>query len=453
MILRELRREIRLPLSPERVFHWHRHKDALLRLSPPWAWPEGLRQEGSIETLGRVSMRIPLGPLRLPWEGRHTACEPPFFFQDVQTRGPFAFWEHSHYFHPHDQGCRMEDVLRYALPAGILGDIIAGKGVEKRLRHLFDYRHKILEEDLTHPPVQPMRILISGSSGLVAESLIPALTTAGHTWIPLVRTQGIPKTRYWNPERGEADPKILEGIDAVLHLGGEPIGEGAWTPEKKARILQSRVLGTRLLAQAIRKAHTPPKVFLSASAIGYYGNRKGILLTEDHGRGEGFLAHVCQRWEEEAMGVQDLCPVIRLRIGIGLTPRGGALSRLHPLFFSGLGGVIGKGHGWMSWIAMEDLVRAIRFLLETPGISGPVNLTAPHPVRARDFARILARVLHRPQVFHLAPSLLHALLGEMGKEVLMTSTRALPTRLEAAGFRFRYPDLESALVMLLGADP
>ncbi|TYT73373.1 TIGR01777 family oxidoreductase [Desulfobotulus mexicanus] len=450
MILHELRRQIRLPLSPEKVFEWHSRKDALLRLSPPWAMPVHLRQQSGLKTGGQVSMRIPLGPLSLPWKGYYPEVSAPFFFKDIQTKGPFAFWEHSHYFHPDAAGCRMEDILRFALPAGPAGNFFAAKMVKEKLEKLFHWRQHVLEDDLSAPLPRPMTILMSGSSGLVAESLIPALTTAGHRVIPLVRQRGISGTRFWNPEKGCADPDIMDGVDAVLHLGGEPIGEDTWTEEKKRRILQSRIQGTRFLVQAIKKASHPPKILISASAIGYYGHRKDSVLSEADSSGQGFLARVCRMWEEEALQAQDFCRVVCLRIGIGLTPRGGALARLYPLFSMGLGGTIGRGRAWMSWIAMEDLVRAIRFLLHAEEISGPVNLTAPQPLQARAFADTLGSTLKRPSGMQLPPSLLHLCLGEMGKEVLMSSTRAYPFKLEAAGFRFRYPDLKSALPMLTG---
>ncbi|MCW7754590.1 TIGR01777 family oxidoreductase [Desulfobotulus sp. H1] len=450
MSLHEIRKEIRLPLSPEEAFAWHTHTDALLRLSPPWGRPENIRMQGDILSGGRVSMQVPLGPLRLSWTGIHADARPPFFFRDIQIKGPFSLWEHCHHFHKDPGGCRMEDVLKYSLPGGRAGDILAGSHVREKLESMFLWRHHVLRDDLWLPPHRPMTILISGSSGLVAESLIPALTTAGHRVIPLVRSRGIPGTRFWNPEKGELEPNLLEGIHAVVHLGGEPIGDRAWTQTKKQRILQSRIQGTRLLADAIRKASKPPEVFLSASAIGYYGHRKDTVLSEADAQGKGFLASVCRLWEEEALAVGDITRVACLRIGIGLTPRGGALARLLPLFSSGMGGTIGQGQAWMSWISMEDLVRAIRFCIQTETIKGPVNLTAPQPVRAGAFAQQLGHTLNRRAKLKVPPFFFRAALGEMGREILMSSTHVLPCKLQSAGFAFRYPDLQTALALLLG---
>lgn len=331
---------------------------------------------------------------------------------------------------------------------------MAGRLVEKQLEALFSYRHNVLSDDLTaNHPDPPLTILMSGTGGLVAEALIPALTTAGHRVIPLLRHASAGDGRQWDLSCKALSSGILDGIDAVIHLAGEPIGEDRWDAAKRSRIVESRIRGTRLLAEAIQRAAKPPRVFLSASAIGYYGDRKDAPLTETDPSGDLFISEVCRLWEREAMAAADTCRTVCMRIGVGLTPIGGALSRLLPLYHTGLGGTIGKGSAWMSWIAMEDLVRAIRFLLTAKELAGPVNLTAPCPVTAKDFATILGSTLRRPAVCRMPPALIRMALGQMGEEILLSGARVLPRKLMQAGFSFRYPHLTSALPALLGIHP
>ncbi|HNW60308.1 MAG TPA: TIGR01777 family oxidoreductase [bacterium] len=296
-----------------------------------------------------------------------------------------------------------------------------------------------------------MKIAITGASGLIGTGLVRHLEQNGHDIHPLVRRWPLHSARqiFWNPAKGEIDRDNLEGLDAVIHLAGENLGS-RWNSARKERIMKSRCEGTRLLAAALARLRRPPAVFISASATGFYGNRGETLLDESAAAGSGFLAEVCAAWEAAAAPARAAgIPVVHPRFGIILDRDGGALARLLPLLRLGLGGKLGNGRQYWSWVAMADVHRALTFLLEHPVTSGPVNLTAPAPVTNAVFTRTLAHALHRP-AFLAAPAFaLRLVLGEMADEMLLSSARVVPARLTAAGFRFAYPDLATALPTVL----
>jgi uncharacterized protein (TIGR01777 family) len=296
-----------------------------------------------------------------------------------------------------------------------------------------------------------MKILITGSTGLIGSKLIPLLTGEGHTVTRLTRTRSGASlnTAFWDPERGEIEAGKLEGHDAVLHLAGENIA-GRWTREKKSRIEDSRVKGTMLLSRTLAGLGSRPRVIAAASGIGYYGDRGDRVLTEDNGPGEGFLARLSIKWEDALNPALDAgIRVVNMRLGIVLTPDGGALGKMLPPFRLGLGGRMGSGEQYWSWIAIDDVLSAIYHSIVSDGLRGPVNFTAPAPVTNREFTEALGIALGRPAFFHVPVFALRALLGEMADETMLSSTRALPSRLLGSGFEFRYADLGSALDHLL----
>ncbi len=286
-----------------------------------------------------------------------------------------------------------------------------------------------------------MKVLVTGSRGLVGSALIPALEGAGHEVARLSRGGS------WNPEAGVTEPAAVAGADAVVHLAGENLAAGRWTVERKRRIRESRANGTRALANAIAALPEKPRVLVSASAVGYYGNRGDEILTEDSPPGRGFLADVCRAWEDATSpaanaGVRVVCT----RFGMILSGRGGALERMLPVFRRGAGGPIGNGRQYVSWIALDDVVSAILHSIDEPGLSGPVNAVAPEPVRNSDFAHALGHVLGRPAVLHAPAFMLKiAFGGEMVEQVLLASQRAVPRRLTDSGFRFRHAEIQDAL--------
>ncbi len=295
-----------------------------------------------------------------------------------------------------------------------------------------------------------MKVLVTGASGLVGSALVPFLTTDGHSVTRLVRTEPGPGEVRWKPVAGIIDSDRLEGFDGVVHLAGESIAK-RWSAQQKARIRESRVNGTRLLAEALARLKSPPRVLVCASALGYYGSRGERVLREDSGAGTGFLAEVCQQWEAAADPARQRgIRVAHLRIGIVLSPRGGALKEMLLPFKLGAGGRMGSGKQWWSWIAVDDLAGAIAHALSTESLGGPVNTAAPNPVTNAEFTRTLGGVLGRPTIFPMPAFAARLALGEMADELLLSSARLDAGKLVGSGYRFRYPDLESALRHLLG---
>ena len=296
-----------------------------------------------------------------------------------------------------------------------------------------------------------MKIVISGASGLIGTPLVEQLVKNGHRVTKLVRRPARSGESQWDPRTGQIDASVIDGADAVIHLAGAGIGDKRWTAAYKREVLESRTLSTALLARTIASSTVKPKVFLSGSAIGFYGARGDEQLGDDGSLGSGFLADVCRDWEAAAAPAQQVgVRTVFLRTGIVLSPRGGALKKLLPLFRLGVGGRFGNGKQWQSWISITDELNAIEHLL-TANVEGPVNLTAPEPVTNAEFTKVLARVLKRPALFPVpafGPRIL--LGGELADALLFTGQRVLPNRLEASGYRFAHRDLESALRALLG---
>jgi len=296
-----------------------------------------------------------------------------------------------------------------------------------------------------------MKILISGSHGLVGAALIKSLEPEGHEIFRLVRHA--PESRSeieWSPDRYSIALARLEGFDAVVHLAGESIAEDRWTDEKKKRIRESRVKGTRLLGDALANLSQPPKTFVCASAIGYYGDRGDEILTEASAPGNDFLSAVCVEWEKAtALASQKGIRVVNCRFGIILDANGGALKKMLPPFRMGVGGKIGSGKQWMSWIALDDVVRGIKFALANDSIRGPVNFVAPAPVANARFTKTLGKVLSRPTLFPIPAFGVRLLFGEMADALLLSSQRVAPAVLQTSNFLFQYSQLEGALRAIL----
>ena len=297
-----------------------------------------------------------------------------------------------------------------------------------------------------------MKILVSGSHGLVGSALIKRLEEEGHEISRLVRHYPTsPSEIEWSPDRYSIALARIEGFDAVVNLAGESIAEGRWTDDKKRRIRESRVKGPKLLGDALANLTVPPKTFICASAIGYYGNRGDELLTEASAPGNDFLAEVCVEWEKAtALATEKGIRVVNARFGVILDTEGGALKKMLPPFRMGVGGRIGSGKQWMSWIALDDVVGALNFALTNESLRGPVNFVAPNPVTNAEFTKTLGKVLSRPTLFPIPAFAVKLLFGEMGEALLLGGQRVAPKRLMSEGYQFQYPELRGALQHLLG---
>jgi uncharacterized protein len=448
-------RRTRLAVSADEAFRWHERPGAIQRLTPPWERAEIVEHSG-IHDGAIAVMKVYLGPVPVLFVVRHSGYIAGRQFRDTQVEGPFARWEHTHRFEPDgERSCVLEDRIEYELPGGPLGEALGGDYFRSQLEQLFDYRHRVLAQDLAaHAAYEggPMKILLTGSRGLVGSALKPFLTTGGHSVEPLRRRktaeagQGV----FWNPAEGGIERDKLEGFDGVVHLAGESI-VGRWDEEKKRKIRDSRVNGTRLLSETLAKLERRPRVLVSASAIGYYGDRGDEVLTEESPAGDGFLAAVCREWEAATeLAAEAGIRVVNLRFGVILSPQGGALEKILRPFQFGLGGEVGGGRQYWSWIAIDDAVGAIHHALITDALRGPANAVTPHPITNREFTKTLGAVLSRPVLLPAPEFVARLVFGEMADELLLASARVEPARLLQTGYSFRFQTLEEALRHLLG---
>ncbi|MEV0787981.1 TIGR01777 family oxidoreductase [Kribbella sp. NPDC050459] len=426
------------------VYAWHERPGAIVRLTPPWM-PVSIEQEATDLSGGTAVLGFPLG---FRWIARHSSAEVPQRFVDefdTPLARQIVHWRHTHEFVAEDDDhTRVVDDIRSNVPGFLL-------------RSMLEYRHRQLADDLAalqraHATgMRPLTVAVTGTHGTIGRSLCALLSTSGHTVVKLVR--GEPRgtdERRWDP--ASPDRSLLEGIDAVVHLAGASIA-GRFTPQHKQRLRDSRIGPTTALAELAAATDGGPSVFVSASAIGYYGADRGDEeLTESSARGEGFLAELVSDWEQAtepaaAGGLR----VVQVRTGLVQTPAGGTLKALYPLFAAGLGGRLGSGEQWQAWIGIDDLLDIYHRALYDDQLSGPVNAVAPAPVRNQDYAAVLARVLHRPALLPTPSFGPRLLLGAEGAgELAEASQRVVPTRLVEAGHVFRYAELEPALRHLLG---
>ena len=452
---------LRSPLdhTAKAVFDWHMRPGALERLIPPWENVKIEKRTGTPTDGGRIRFKLSRGPTDLTWELRHTGYEEGKRFSDEQTEGPFARWVHTHRFESlGGKRCTVEDYVNWELPMGVAGKLLGNSTVEHELERLFTFRHHRIANELAridrYGGLKSLRIGVTGSSGLIGRALCHTLTTGNHEVVRVVRKRGpIGSDVFWDPTEEKIDADGLEGLDAVVHLAGESLLGFRWTDSKKKRITESRVRGTEFLARTLAALRHPPRVLVSASAVGFYGDRGTEILTERSKAGKGFLADLCQAWEAASrpasrMGIR----VVNLRTGLVLTPLGGALGTMLLPFRAGVGGRLGSGRQYMSWIDHDDLLTLIHHVIRTDSISGAVNATSPYAVPNSTFTDTLGRVLHRPTLLPIPHLAVRALLGEMGRETLLSSTRTQPGVALETGFEFRYPGLEDSLLYQLGRE-
>jgi uncharacterized protein len=413
---------------------------------PPWRKVSVLFPPGSPGSeASQVGLKVKFGPFSSRWILQHQNLSH-LGFSDVQIRGPFQSYRHRHHVVPKGESvCVLSEEVSYNPYLFYLTPFI-----DRELSKLFSWRHFILKEDLklfARYPRQPLRILVSGTRGLIGSHLKTLLQTAGHQVVSLKRGQQ-PRQEdaiFWDPSRGALCKEDFEDFDAVIHLAGESIG-GLWTSRKKNKLFLSRCRDTWLLSQVLCRLYRPPQTVITASAIGFYGNRGEETLDETSHCGKGFLADLCQKWEQASEVIENRgSRVVRARFGMVLSRKGGALQQMLLPFKLGLGGRLGSGEQILSWIGIDDAMGALYHILMEDSLSGPVNVVAPSPVSQKQFAKILAQKIHRPACVPIPAALLRGIFGEMADAVLLSSARVTPRELMRTGYAFRYPDLQTAL--------
>ena len=444
--------------DPIYVFDWHERTGALERLTPPWTQLKVLDRSGGIRAGARVTLRVRNGLTSSTWKLRHSDYQHGTHFRDEQVLGPMKSWVHNHRFLPNGSGGTIvEDEIEAELPFGSAGVGLGSRYLTQELDRLFRFRYRRLFTDLCrhrdHSDRPRLTVAITGGSGLVDQALTHFLTTGGHRVIQLVRDKRrvASDAVFWNPATGDIDTDGLAIADAVVHLAGTGIAGGRWTESRKRSIWESRVKGTQLIAQTIAKLSGGPQTLISASAVGYYGRRGEELLEEGAPPGSGFLAEVCQAWEDATKPAEHAGRrVALLRTGLALSPAGGALGQMLLPFKMGLGGRLGSGKQYMSWIDLDDLVGLIHHALYTNALSGPMNATAPNPVTNSVFSAALGRMLGRPAVLPVPSVAVKAVFGQLGTEALLSGQRVLPRKAADSGFHFFYDSVEESLRFQLG---
>lgn len=450
----------RVPHPVEDVFAWHARPGALTRLTP--AWTGSVVEESSPPlqdgTRSRLRVAVPgsYGLASVPWTAEHHGFVPGREFRDRMLKGPLASWEHHHRFADDGhEGTVVTDTVEYsALPGDrAFGDRLMGPALGRQ----FEARARRLAADLefhARHPGRPLTVAVTGASGTIGTQLSALLGTGGHTVRRFVRREArTPLEISWDPEAGVLDPAALQGVDVVVNLAGRSIG-GRLTRSAKEQIRDSRVLGTDLIVRALTAlGDDAPSALVNASAVGYYGaDTNGRTVTEKSEPGEDFLAGVCSAWEQAAQRAEATgTRVVTVRTGVVQSPAGGALKAQLPLFLAGLGGRLGSGHQWLSWISLDDAVGLFAHAVLSPGLHGPLNAVAPMPVTGRDYARTLGKVLGRPALLPTPGFGPKLVLGAEGAELMaLADQRVSADRAIDRGYRFRHPDLGSALREELG---
>lgn len=451
----KFKQSLTLPVTPEEAFAWHERPGALDRLIPPWEKVAIESRGQGIRNGSQVILKNSLGPFGLRWLAEHRNYRYGHHFSDVQLAGPFSKWEHWHRFQPHPDGCVLVDEIEYQIPGGAVSRRLLKPFVERKIARMFDFRHQTTLADIrTHAAHQEkgqLQIAISGSHGLVGSELLPLLTTGGHSAIRLVRNTGTSQDLLWDPHTTEFETAGLEGFDAVVHLAGENIAAGRWNRSRKDHILTSRVEGTRTISTILSQLKQPPKVLVTASAVGFYGSRGDTILDETSSPGDGFLANVAKQWEEATRPAREAgIRTVHLRFGMILSPKGGALVKILPPFQWAAGGIVGTGRQYWSWVALDDAAGMILHAIMNDSLHGPVNAVSPQPVTNLEFTQTLGHVLKRPTLLPMPSALARLAVGEMADELLLASARATPAKLLNAGYHFRHPQLQEALRGMLG---
>lgn len=446
------------------TFDWFEHEGSFRRLMPPWEVAEEVRADDSLEVGSQRVFRFPapgIPFLNMTWVAEHTGYDKPNYFADTMIKGPFWKWNHDHYLTEKNGITTVVDDVTYSVPFGPLGmlvdRILGGSLVTGRISSMFRARELRLQRDMKNHTkfanVKRKKILVVGSSGLIGTQLVAFLDTGNHEVWRMVRREANKdkKEISWEPSKSIINAKELEGFDIVIHLGGVGIGDKRWSTKRKSAIRDSRVDSTKLLSKTLAELNSKPDLFMMASAIGYYGNRGDEELDENSTMGDGFLTDICKEWEDSATPAKDAgIRTVHLRTGIVLSAVGGALGKMLFPAKMGAGGPIGGGKQWMSWISMDDQIYSMYHLMMNEKSSGEYNITAPNPVRQKEFAKTLGKVLRRPSFAPLPGFMMKLLFGEMGVKLTLDSQRVIPKNLQNSDYEFTHENLEDALADSLG---
>jgi len=449
-----------LPHSLERVFAWHETAAAFERFLPPSPPMELLERTGTIRDGDRATFRVGVGPLGFRGTVEYEGYRPLQEFGNRHVGGPHRSLRHRHLFRPTGEAsCELTERIHCEprlIPA-TLGRAWRRRTMERTLEFHLERVRRDLDRHAAGP-AEPLRVLVTGASGLIGSALTAFLESGGHEVVRLVRRPPASERRSpasgremaWDPVAGQIEAGALEGSDAVIHLAGENIGAGRWTAARRRRIRSSRVGSTELLCGALAGLERPPAVLVSASAVGYYGDVDGTV-DESGPAGDGFLAEVTDAWEQaaepaRAAGIR----VAHARLGPVLSPKAGMLKRLLPVFRAGAGGVVGSGRQPISWIGLDDAIGVLYFLMCSDRAQGAFNVVAPRPATNREFTQALASVLRRPAFAPVPAPAIRALFGEMGDQLILKGQSVVPARLAELGFRWLEPTLEGALRWELG---
>ena len=464
MTISTYKSELEVPVPVDQLFSWHENPGAFERLTPPFEPVKVKKRKGGIDG-GEVHLQMNLGPIPLPWVARHHDYIKNEQFLDEQVSGPFASWNHAHLFEKIDaKSSKLIDKIDYKLPFGTVGKTFGGAFAEQKIKQMFAYRRNITKNDLVSQSKysgSPLNIAVTGGSGLIGSQLKPYLTTAGHSVENIVRGRPQKGELSWNLENKTMSN--LSGKDVVIHLAGEPISKPLggmvplpWTKWKRNEILKSRVEGTKLISEHIASLNNPPKVMICASAVGYYGDRGEDLLSESEESGDDYFSHVVSEWEKAAQPAIDAgIRVVFLRIAPVMSPLGGALQVLGNAARLGSSPPVAGGEQWWSWISLDDVVDVIYHSIINEKLSGPVNVASPNPVRQKEWASTLAKVIwgRFGPLTGLIPVpgfVLKTVLGEFGDVLALSSIKIDSSKLLDSGYEFRFENLEDCFRHLLG---
>jgi uncharacterized protein (TIGR01777 family) len=455
-----------MPVSREAAFAYHEWPGALGRLLPPWqsvtASPptDGLRDGSQV----RLTLRMLGFPLH--WLAVHEGYHPPDLFVDTQASGPFASWRHEHHFleGPTPGTSILEDQIAYRLPLAFASHPLAGRWVDRQLASMFAYRHRITESDLlrqSHLSVhRGKRVAVTGATGLIGTVVCQLLEAIGCHVVPVVRTREAvsrlpshPDSLQWDPTRGLLEPEKASGLDAVIHLAGKSLASGRWTGKIKEQMWSSRVDATQVLASQLASLDEPPKSFVSASGVGIYGDCGDRWCTEDAPSSEDYLGRMALQWEGASQPLRNRgVRVAQGRLGIVLSPQGGALHAMLPIFRCGLGGRLGTGDQYWSWVERSDAAAAFVHLAMDSRCEGPFNISAEAPETNRRWTQAIGEALQRPTVLPAPAFALRWVMGaEMAESMLLCSTRADGSRLRRTGFQYAFSGLAETLRYCLGS--